>query len=113
LGAIRLWASSLHAHSRIAPNMGLYWAFMARAVGEGLKLFNFGRCTPGGGTHRFKRQWGSRDEQLWWYQAGAKAGSGGTPSPDQGAYSWGPRVWQRLPVGLATVIGPRIVRGIP
>jgi len=107
------WASSLHAHSRIAPNMGLYWAFMARAVGEGLKLFNFGRCTPGGGTHRFKRQWGSRDEQLWWYQAGAKAGSGGTPSPDQGAYSWGPRVWQRLPVGLATVIGPRIVRGIP
>lgn len=107
------WASALHAHSRIAPNMGLYWAFMARAVEQGLRLFNFGRCTPGGGTHRFKRQWGSRDEPLWWYQAGAKAGTGGTPSPEQGAYAWGPRLWQRLPVGLATALGPRIVRGIP
>lgn len=106
------WASSLHAHSRIAPNMGLYWAFMERAVQEGLTLFNFGRCSPGSGTHRFKRQWGSRDEQLWWYQASAE-GATATPSPDQGAYAWGPRLWQRLPVGVATALGPRIVRCIP
>ncbi len=106
------WASSLHAHSRIAPNMGLYWAFMERAVREGLTLFNFGRCSPGSGTHRFKRQWGSRDEPLWWYQASA-GGVTATPSPDQGAYAWGPRLWQRLPVGVATALGPRIVRCIP
>ncbi len=107
------WASSLHSHSRIAPNMGLYWAFMRRAVEQGLTLFNFGRCSPGAGTHRFKRQWGSRDEQLWWYQVTPGGGEAATPSPDQGAFSWGPRVWQRLPVGLATALGPRIVRYLP
>lgn len=107
------WASSLYAYSRIAPNMLLYWAFMERAVQEGLTLFNFGRCSPGVGTHKFKRQWGSRDEQLWWYQAGRAGEGAATPSPDQGAFSWGPRIWCKLPLGLATAMGPAIVRFIP
>lgn len=105
------WAASLHSHSRIAPNMLLYWSFMERCVREGISLFNFGRTTPGSGTHRFKLQWGSREEQLWWYQH--QAGLAKTPSPDDARYGWGPRIWKRLPVALATALGPRIVRGIP
>jgi FemAB-related protein (PEP-CTERM system-associated) len=109
------WASSLREHNRIAPNMALYWAFMERACELGLKTFNFGRCTPGSGTHKFKLQWGGRDEPLWWYDRSRVGGNGGaaTPSPDDGAYSWGPRIWRRLPVSVATALGPRIVRGIP
>jgi len=106
------WASSLREFSRSAPNMLLYWAFMERAAHEGLSLFNFGRCSPGGGTHRFKLQWGSREERLWWYGLSRREGVA-TPSPDDGAYAWGPRVWRRLPLRLATAIGPRIVRFIP
>jgi serine/alanine adding enzyme len=106
------WASALHAYSRLSPNMLLYWAFMDRAAKAGLQIFNFGRCSPGSGTHRFKRQWGSRDEQLWWYQRAAE-GVGGTPSPDDGALSWGPRIWRHLPLDLATRLGPHIVRLIP
>ena len=29
------WASSLQAYKRFSPNMGLYWAFMRRAIGSG------------------------------------------------------------------------------
>jgi len=105
------WASSLYAYNKLSPNMGLYWAFMERAVHEKVKVFNFGRCSPGAGTHRFKKQWGSRDEQLWWYQHGAGAAS--TPSPDDGAYSWGPKLWRKLPVPIANLLGPPIVAGIP
>jgi FemAB-related protein (PEP-CTERM system-associated) len=108
------WASSLTKHNRIAPNMLVYWEFMQRAVREGLTLFNFGRCTPGGGTHRFKSQWGSRDEQLWWYQdASSGAADAATPSPNDGAYALGPRIWKHLPLPIATALGPRIVRFIP
>lgn len=107
------WASALSEHNRIAPNMLLYWAFMERAIGQGLTLFNFGRCTPDGGTHRFKRQWGSRDEQLHWYQHTRGGQPAATPSPDDGAFSWGPRLWKRLPLGVATALGPGIVRYIP
>lgn len=107
------WASSLSEHNKIAPNMLLYWSFMERAIGAKLRVFNFGRCTPDGGTHRFKRQWGSRDEQLHWYQHTRGSQEAATPSPDDGAFSWGPRLWKRLPLPLATALGPRIVRYIP
>lgn len=106
------WASSLRAHSRLSANMGLYFAFMERAIQHGLTRFNFGRCSPGSGTHRFKQQWGGRDEALWWYQPVAE-GAAATPSPDSGAFSWGPRVWRRLPTRLTSALGPRIVRYIP
>ncbi len=106
------WASSLVAYNAVAPNMALYWAFMERAAREGLARFNFGRCTPDSGTHRFKQQWGSRDEPLYWYQW-ARGGRAATPSPDDSAYAWGPRVWKHLPVPVASLLGPRIVRYIP
>jgi FemAB-related protein (PEP-CTERM system-associated) len=107
------WASSLASFKRVSPNMLLYWAFMERAVCEGVRLFNFGRCTPGAGTHRFKLQWGGRDEGLWWYQHARGGAAAATPSPDDPAYALGPRAWKHLPLRLATALGPRIVRYIP
>ena len=107
------WASSLRAYNRIAPNMLLYWGFLERCVTEGVKVFNFGRCTPGGGTHKFKQQWGGRDEPLWWYQFAKAGAEAATPSPDDGALAWGPRIWRHLPLPLANALGPAIVRGIP
>jgi FemAB-related protein (PEP-CTERM system-associated) len=106
------WASSLRAFNRIAPNMLLYWALMERAIERGLKTFNFGRCSPGGGTHRFKLQWGGIELPLWWY-AFSRSGNIITPSPNAGAFSWGPRLWRYLPTPIATAIGPGIVRFIP
>ena len=105
------WASSLREYGRTAPNMLLYWAFMERAIERGLRTFNFGRCTPGGGTHRFKSQWGGRDEPLHWYRVAE--GRDATPSPDEGAFAWGPRIWRRLPLFVANRLGPPVVRYIP
>jgi hypothetical protein len=106
------WASSLRAHNKIAPNMLLYWRFMEQCQSLGVRTFNFGRCTPESGTHKFKRQWGTRDETLWWYQSGPRR-EAGTPSPDRGPFSWGPRIWRRLPLALANRIGPAVVKYIP
>jgi serine/alanine adding enzyme len=106
------WAASLVEYNRIAPNMLLYWGFMEQAVQQGLSTFNFGRCTPGSGTHRFKRQWGARDVPLWWYQY-HRHGEASTPSPDDARYSWGPRIWKHLPLRVANAAGPLIVRFIP
>jgi FemAB-related protein (PEP-CTERM system-associated) len=106
------WGSALTEFDRLRPNTLLYWKLMEACVAEGVTLFNFGRCTPDGGTHRFKRQWGSRDEKLWWYHraAGERVG---TPSPQDKAFSWGPWVWKRLPLFVANSVGPRVVRNVP
>lgn len=106
------WASALRAFGAIAPNMLVYWSMIERCMKEGVRTFNFGRCTPDSGTHRFKRQWGGRDEPLWWYQAGRR-GVSGTPSPDAGAYAWGPAIWRRLPLPIANALGPLVIRYVP
>jgi FemAB-related protein (PEP-CTERM system-associated) len=108
------WASALRSHNSMSPNMLIYWELMDRVTRAGARLFNFGRCTPGSGTHRFKTQWGGRDETLWWYQRSANANAeSATPSPDDGVFALATKVWQKLPVPVTTRIGPAIVRSIP
>jgi FemAB-related protein (PEP-CTERM system-associated) len=109
------WASALRSHKAMSPNMLVYWELMERVTRAGATVFNFGRCSPDSGTHRFKMQWGSREEQLWWYQPKAASGAeeSATPSPDKGVFALATRVWQRLPVSVATSLGSSIVRGIP
>jgi hypothetical protein len=71
------------------------------------------RSTPGEGTYQFKKQWGAVPRELVWEYWTAP----GKPLPD-----WNPRnptyaraiqVWQRLPVKVATLLGPAVVRNIP
>lgn len=106
------WASSLREFNREAPNMLLYWSLMERGIIDGVRRFDFGRCTPGSGTHRFKMQWGGREEPLWWYGL-SKSENVTTPSPTQTAYRWGPRLWRHLPKAVANALGPSIVRYLP
>src|SRR6267143_3671093 len=67
------WAGALRESRALAANMLLYWAFMEHMIARGVRVFNFGRCTPGGGTHQFKRQWGGVDLPLSWHQYVARA----------------------------------------
>jgi FemAB-related protein (PEP-CTERM system-associated) len=106
------WASSLVQYKRMSPNMLLYWGLLRRCVESGVRRFNFGRTTPGSGTHKFKLQWGGTVEPLHWYYPGS-AGSRALPQKEQSHFALAARVWRRLPLPLASALGPRIVRGIP
>lgn len=106
------WAGAVRASRPLAANMLLYWAFMEQMITRGVRVFNFGRCTPGGGTHHFKQQWGGSDVPLRWCQY-APGGLKATPSPDDPAFSWGPRLWRWLPLPIANRLGPRLVRFLP
>jgi FemAB-related protein (PEP-CTERM system-associated) len=104
------WASSLRAHSREAPNMLLYWEFMSRAIERGATVFNFGRCTPGESTHKFKLQWGGESVPLGWEVHGASAtGNGGPGHLARMASS----AWRRLPLPVANLVGPVMARQLP
>jgi FemAB-related protein (PEP-CTERM system-associated) len=106
------WAADLRAHRRAAPNMLLYWALMRHMIERGVRAFNFGRCTLGAGTHRFKRQWGGEDVPLPWAQWTSGAVSA-TPSPDRPVYRLAAAVWRRLPLPLANAVGPALARQLP
>ncbi len=106
------WASALREHNRMAPNMLLYWAFMERMIEQGTRVFNFGRCTRGGGTHRFKAQWGGVDTPLPWAQW-APGGVDSTPSPERPLFKLATAAWGRMPLGLANRLGPWLARQLP
>lgn len=106
------WSSSLREVFELRPGYLLHWSMFERAARQGLRIGNFGRSSPGTGTHEYKQQWGGRDEQLWWYfrSSGEQAS---TPSPTDGKYSWGPRLWSKLPVVVANQLGPLVARSLP
>jgi FemAB-related protein (PEP-CTERM system-associated) len=106
------WSSGLRRHGHRRPNLLLYSRFMEHLIERGVRVFNFGRSTPGSGPHEFKRQWGGVDVPLPWRQY-APAGPRAMPSPDDPAFSWGPRLWRRLPVPIANALGPRLIRYLP
>lgn len=104
------WASSLREYNAKAPNMLLYSAFMEEMIAREVSAFNFGRCTPGAGTHRFKLQWGGEDEPLHW--TGWPAQSSASDEPGA-AFQLASRAWQRLPVAVAEAIGPVLAARLP
>jgi FemAB-related protein (PEP-CTERM system-associated) len=61
------WASSLREYNGLCANVRLYWQMIADAVREGYEWFDFGRSARGGGTHKFKLQWGAIERPLYWH----------------------------------------------
>lgn len=106
------WASSLREFNHLAGNMLLYWSFMRLMIETGVRVLNFGRCSPGSGAHRFKRQWGGADVPLPWGQW-SPGEVRATPSPDAGKYRLATAVWRHLPLPVANRLGPLVARVIP
>jgi FemAB-related protein (PEP-CTERM system-associated) len=109
------WASALRRHNRLNPNMLLYWSFLSFAADHGYKRFDFGRSTPGEGTYRFKEQWGTRPQPLFWYElttaeavAEPLATSRAANPLASGGRDLAARIWSRLPLAGANWLGPRI-----
>jgi FemAB-related protein (PEP-CTERM system-associated) len=107
------WASSLRQYRALCPNNLLYWSIIEHAVTSGFRTLDFGRSTPNEGTYEFKRQWGAVPSPLFWEYALVSADSMPDHSPANPKFKSAIELWKRLPVPVATAIGPHIVRSIP
>jgi len=107
------WAASLPDSRKKEAPMIMYWALIERAIEEGFRKVDLGRCSPGGGTYEFKRHWNPVERPLHWYYW--LAGSASIPQlrPDNPKFGLASRVWKRLPLVVANGLGPRLVRSIP
>ena len=97
----------------LAGNDFMYWEVMRRAgVERGARLFDFGRSKAGTGAHDFKQHWGFTPQPLHYaYQlrAGAQLAEHNPTNPK---YRLMIAAWRRLPLPLANLLGPPIVRGL-
>ena len=103
------WASTLREHNKLSPNMLLYWEFLKYSADNGYDKFDFGRSTPDEGTYKFKLQWGSKPEPLYWENIvinGKKTKQITTATPSKREKV--EQLWQMLPLPLANYLGPSI-----
>lgn len=111
--ALNPWASSLREFRHLCPNMLLYWAMIERAILDGVTVFDFGRSTPGGGTHQFKLQWGASELPLCWEYALLSRSEPPDQGPANPKFARAIDLWRRLPLWVANRVGPFIARNLP
>jgi len=106
------WASSDKRYARFAPNMLLYGSVLRYACEQGYRVFDFGRSSKNSGTYRFKEQWGGKPVQLewhYWLRDGEKLPE---LNPQNPKFRLAIEIWKRLPLPLATLLGPRISKSL-
>jgi len=108
------WASTLRKYNSLNANMVLYWNLLSLAINSGYQYFDFGRSSKNASTYRFKKQWGARPAALYWHYWLAD-GVGELPqlNPGNPKYQLFIKAWHRLPIAIANLLGPYIVRNLP
>ncbi len=107
------WAATRVEYNNLCPNVLLYWTVLKHYCTAGASRFDFGRCTVGSSTHRFKKQWGSEPVTLhyqYWVRAGRELD---IQSPDNPKYRRRIELWKKLPLWASRLLGPKISRGLP
>ena len=107
------WASSIREFNSLCANVLLYWDAIQFAQSTGAGVFDMGRSTPNEGTFKFKAQWGAEPVPLHWEYQLTSDGRLPNVSPANPKFQLAIALWQKLPLGVATRVGPMIVRAIP
>ena len=90
----------------------LYWEVMRRAAARGCTSFDFGRSKIGTGAFSFKKNWGFEPQPLPYRYRLAPGASIPEHNPLNPKYKLMIAAWQRLPLAVANLLGPPIVRGL-
>ena len=96
----------------VAANDFMYWAVMKRACQQGYRLFDFGRSKRGTGAFDFKRHWGFEPTPLVYEYKLLRCSEPPAFNPLNPKYRTFIALWRRLPLSLASRIGPFIARGL-
>ncbi len=106
------YGGGVDAARAVAGNDFMYWELMRRACERGLKVFDFGRSKRGTGSFDFKKNWGFEPTPLHYEYFLVKDSEVPEINPLNPKYSLFIKAWKRMPLALANVIGPHIVKNL-
>lgn len=96
----------------LAANDFMYWEVMRRACERGYRIFDFGRSKLGTGAYAFKHNWGFEPTPLVYQFHLAARQDVPDVNPLNPKFALLIAAWKKLPLPLATRLGPLIVKGI-
>lgn len=94
----------------LAANDFKYWELMRRALGRGVRTFDYGRSKRGTGPFAFKKNWGFEPRPLHYQYQLYRRTTIPQNNPANGKYRLLIAAWKRLPLTVANRLGPHIVR---
>ncbi|WP_375403637.1 FemAB family XrtA/PEP-CTERM system-associated protein [uncultured Sphingomonas sp.] len=104
------WGGGRAAARGLRANDRMYLALMSHARARGCTRFDFGRSKAGTGAAAFKKNWGFEGTPLAY--AKRSVGAARAVNPLDSRYAAKVALWKRLPLPVATAIGPWISRGL-
>lgn len=96
----------------LGANDFMYWRLMRRAVERGYSVFDFGRSKVGTGPYSFKKNWGFEPRPVVHEFKMRDGGPVPEINPTNPKYRMFIALWKRLPLPIANLLGPHIVRNI-
>ena len=96
----------------VAGNDFMYWEVMRRACERGVRMFDYGRSKRGTGSFDFKKNWGFEPQQLHYEYLLVAGKSVPDHNPLNPKYQMFIKLWQKMPLRLANLIGPHIVKSL-
>jgi len=106
------YAGDTVAARDLAANDFKYWDLMRRAVARGVRVFDYGRSKRGTGSFDFKKNWGFEPAPLAYEYRLLRRADVPQNNPANPKYRAFIALWRRLPRGVATALGPHIVRNL-
>ena len=97
---------------QVAGNDFMYWEVLRRAAARGCRMFDFGRSKVGTGAFAFKHNWGFEPAPLPYRYRLAPGATIPDHNPLNPKYRLLIAAWKRLPLPIANLLGPPIVRGL-
>lgn len=96
------------------PNEALFWFTLREAAAAGARTLDLGTSAPGSGALRFKEKWTERREDVFYHsvQTPHRPVRPGSDRFRQGG-SLAQRAWSRVPLALASRLGPLLRRQLP
>ncbi|WP_425230167.1 FemAB family XrtA/PEP-CTERM system-associated protein [Sphingomonas sp.] len=104
------WGGGTAAARGLRANDRMYFALMSHARARDCTRFDFGRSKPGTGAAAFKKNWGFEPAPLTYWSR--SDGAVRAVNPLNPKYRAMVATWKRLPLPLATLLGPPIARGL-
>jgi FemAB-related protein (PEP-CTERM system-associated) len=106
------YAGDVEAARDLAANDFKYWEVLRRACERGLCVFDLGRSKRGTGAFAFKKNWGLEARPLAYEYFLYRRERIPEHNPLNPKYRMLMALWRRLPIPVANLVGPHLVKGL-
>ncbi len=106
------YGGGMPAAREFAGNDFMYWNLMQAAAARGARIFDFGRSKLGTGAFDFKKNWGFSPTPLAYEYRLYESTELPDNNPLNPKYQLFIKLWKKMPLALANMLGPHIVKNL-